>query len=94
MQVTVEIPDALAAQLIPAGQDPSRAVLEDALVQAYREDRISAHQLMEALGLETRYDLDGFLKARNVWLESTPEQLDADKSFQDSFVEEHRRKSA
>ena len=86
MQVTVNIPDDLLSQLIPAGQDPSRAVLEDALVQAYRENRISGHQLMTALGIETRYELDGFLKARQVWIEYTPEQLAADQKFQDEFV--------
>jgi len=66
MQVTVEIPDNLAAQVIPAGQDPARALLEDALVQAYRESRVSGRELMEALGIATRYELDGFLKARAV----------------------------
>ncbi len=48
IQVTVEIPDNLASQLIPDGQDPARALLEDALVQAYRENRISGHQLRQA----------------------------------------------
>jgi hypothetical protein len=94
MQVTINIPDDLAQQLIPAGQDPARAVLEDALVQAYREDRISGHQLMTALGIETRYELDGFLKARNVWIEYTTEQMAADQKFQDQFIASRTRKSA
>jgi hypothetical protein len=94
MQVTVNIPDDLAAQLIPAGQDPARAVLEDALVQAYRENRISGHQLQQALGIETRYELDGFLKARQVWIEYTPEQMAADQKFQNEFLAERARKSA
>ena len=91
MQVTVTIPDDLASQLIPAGQDPARAVLGDALVQAYRENRISGHQLMTALGIGTRYELDGFLKARQVWIEYTPEQMAADQRFQDEFVAERKR---
>ena len=94
MQVTVDIPDALAAQLISAGQDLSRAVLEDALVQAYREERVSGEQLMKALGIATRYDLDAFLKARRVWIEYTPEQMAADQKFQDEFVAERGRKTA
>lgn len=94
VQVTVEIPDELATQLIPAGQDPARAVLEDALVQAYREDRISGRQLMEALGIPTRYELDGFLKARQVWIEYTPEQMAADQKFQDDFVASRAQRSA
>jgi hypothetical protein len=94
MQVTVDIPDDLAVQLIPAGQDPARAVLEDALVQAYREDRISGHQLQQALGIETRYQLDGFLKARGVWIEYTPEQMAADKKLMEEFLAERAQRSA
>ncbi len=94
MQVTVEIPDDLAAQLIAPGYDPARSVLEDALVQAYRESRISGHQLMTALGIETRYELDGFLKARQVWIEYNPEQMVADKRFQDDFLSRRVRKPA
>jgi len=94
MQVTVEIPDNLAHQLIPEGQNPARAILEDALVQAYRENKISGHQLMQALGIETRVELDGFLKARNVWIEYTPEQMAADQKFQDEFLANRARKSA
>jgi hypothetical protein len=86
MLVTVNIPVELAMQLIPAGQDPARAILEDALVQAYREDRISSRQLMETLGIPTRYELDGFLKARRVWIEYTPEQMAGDKKFMEDFL--------
>jgi Uncharacterised protein family (UPF0175) len=94
MQVTVEIPDDLAQQIIPTGQDPARAILEDALVQAYREHKISGRQLMQALGIETRYELDGFLKARQVWIDYTPEQMAADQKFQDDFLADRARKSA
>jgi len=94
MQVVVEIPDGLASQLIATGQNPARAVLEDVLVQAYSESRISAQQLMEALGIATRYELDGFLKARQVWIDFTPEQMAADQRFQDEFVADRTRKTA
>lgn len=94
MQVVVEIPDSLASQLIAVGQNPARAVLEDVLVQAYRENRISGSQLMEALGITTHYELDGFLKARQVWIEYTPEQMAADQRFQDEFVADRARKTA
>jgi Uncharacterised protein family (UPF0175) len=94
MQVTVTIPDDLAQQLIPAGQDPARAVLEDALVQAYRENRISGYQLMTALGIETRYELDGFLKARQVWIEYPLEELRADRAAMERTLSEDSEKRA
>jgi hypothetical protein len=92
MQVTVNIPDDLAQQLIPAGQDPARAVLEDALVQAYRENRISRHQLQQALGIETRYELDGFLKARQVWIEYSLEEMERDRAVMERFLAEKSKK--
>jgi len=92
--VTVELPDELASQMIPSGQDPARAILEDALVQGYRESKISGTQLMEALGMETRYELDGFLKAHQVWIEYSAEQMAADRAFQDNFIARHRAKRA
>ena len=94
MQVTIEIPDTLAEQMIPAGQDPGRSVLEDALVQANREQRISGHQLMEALGIETRYELDGFLKARQVWIEYSLEDHERDREFMERLLAERAKKSA
>jgi len=62
MQVIVEIQDEFSQQILPAGQDPSRALLEDAALKAFCEDRITSHELRVILGFETRYQLDGFLK--------------------------------
>jgi hypothetical protein len=94
MQITIDIPDDLAGQYLPSGKDAARAVMEDALVQAYREERISGHQLMTALGIPTRYELDGFLKARQVWIEYTPEEMAADQRFQEEFVRSRANLSA
>jgi predicted HTH domain antitoxin len=43
-------------------------------VEAYRAHRLTEHQLATLLGME-RYELDGFLKRREVWLESTTDDL-------------------
>lgn len=94
MQVTVNIPDDLAAQLIPAGQDPARAVLEDALVQAYRENRISGPQLMQVLGIETRDELDGFLKSHQVWIEYSIDDLNKERDAMERILAEEMKKSA
>lgn len=66
MQVTVTIPDEFSQRILPAGQDPSRALLEDAAVKAFCDDRITAHELRLTLGFDTQYQLDGFLKARGI----------------------------
>jgi len=93
MQITVNIPDEVASRLLHEATEPARALLESAAAEAYREGRMTGYELRTLLGL-TRYDLDGFLKARGIWIEYTPEQLDADTEFQRAFVAERSRKSA
>ena len=62
MQITVTVPDELAAPLLPPGQDPSRAALQALALQAFRERRLTGYQLRTLLGISSRYELDGFLK--------------------------------
>ena len=75
MNVTVEIPDELASQMSAAGADLSRRVLEAFALEEYKADRISKAQLRRLLGFETRYELDGFLKAHEVWVNYTIDDL-------------------
>ena len=66
MQITVTVPDDLAAPLLPPGQDPARSALEAIALEAYRERRLSGYQLRTLLGIPSRYELDGFLKKHRV----------------------------
>jgi hypothetical protein len=61
MQVTVEIPDRFLDSLIPAGTDPSRALLEESVAAAYREGRLGPRSIRQLLGFETRMQVDDFL---------------------------------
>jgi predicted HTH domain antitoxin len=67
MKVTMEIPDDLAERLTREGQDPARAALEALAVEGYRSGALTSYQTRRLLGFHTRYEFDGFLKARNVW---------------------------
>jgi hypothetical protein len=67
MQITLDIPDDLAATLAAAGQDPARAALEAIALDAYRQQRLSGYQLRTMPGISSRYELDGFLKERQVY---------------------------
>jgi hypothetical protein len=67
MEITLEIPDELAAALTPPGQAPDRAALEALALEAYRERRLTGYQLRTLLGIPSRYQLDGFLKAHSVY---------------------------
>ncbi|SPF34862.1 conserved hypothetical protein [Candidatus Sulfopaludibacter sp. SbA4] len=66
MRITLEIPDDLAAILAPPGQDPARTALEAIGLEAYRQRRMTGYQLRMLLGIPSRYELDGFLKAHEV----------------------------
>lgn len=74
MQFIVKLPDELARQVIPVGSDPARIAVEDMAVEAYRAGRLTEHQLATLLGMD-RYELDGFLKKREVWLDYTEDDL-------------------
>jgi predicted HTH domain antitoxin len=60
MEITVQIPDDIAAH-----GDPGREVLEALVVAGYRAGVLTHHQASRVLGL-TRFELDGFLKARGI----------------------------
>ncbi len=77
MQITLEIPDELAAILGGSGQDLSRAALEAIGLEAYRQRRISGYQLRTLLGIPSRFELDAFLKEHEVY-DYTVEDLEKD----------------
>jgi predicted HTH domain antitoxin len=69
VRIWLDLPDDVVEQLHAEGQDLSRAALEALAIDAYRMNRITAHQLCRVLGIPSRYDLDGFLKHHGVPLE-------------------------
>jgi len=75
MNLNVEIPDDLAQRLGAAGGDLSRRALEGFALEEYKAGRLSKSELRRLLGFETRYELDGFLKAHEVWMNYTIDDL-------------------
>jgi hypothetical protein len=94
MQVTVEIPDEMAQKLAPDGQDPARALLEAVAIEGYRSGTLTAYQTRRLLRFETRFELDGFLKAHNVWEHAySLEDLEQDRRTMQRLEEEGRLKA-
>ena len=60
-------PGRMAEWLAANGQNSSRAAVEALAIEGYRSGSLSPLQTRLMLGFETRYELDGFLKAHNVW---------------------------
>jgi hypothetical protein len=71
MNLTVKIPDDIAGQLSAEGGDLARRALEAWALEEYRRGSLTEDGLRRMLGFSTRYQLDGFLKAHDVWAEYT-----------------------
>jgi hypothetical protein len=76
--VDVHIPAALADLLGGAGPGLDRQAVEALALQAYQAGKLTAYELRGILGIETRYELDGFLKARGVYEPVTLEDIRRD----------------
>jgi hypothetical protein len=63
MQVTVQIPDELAA-LVSTGKSLSRELLEAFVADAHRHDKLSRYQVGQALGFD-RWQTEDFLASRD-----------------------------
>ena len=57
MQITVQLPDDLAEH-----ENPGREALEALVAEGYRNGALNKKQVRSMLGLETGYEVDGFLK--------------------------------
>ncbi len=76
--VAVHIPAALAEQLGGPGPDLDRQAAEALAIQAYQAGTLTAFELRQILGIESRYELDGFLKARGVYEPVTLDDIHRD----------------
>jgi len=94
MEVTLNIPDDLSASLAALGPNPARAALEALAIEGYRSGAINAAQTRRLLGFETRYELDGFLKAHHVWEHAYGiEELEQDRCSMQQLEDEGRLKA-
>ncbi len=67
MQVTVEIPDQFAQDLMPEGCDPARLLLEEAVASAYRDGRLTTEQVRVLLGFGYCMQVDAFLAKHEIY---------------------------
>ena len=78
MQVHLEIPEDLAKQLAPDPADLTRAAIEAVALEGVRSGKLTASQACRLLGLPSRYEMDGFLKAHGVFLDLTLDDVRRD----------------
>jgi len=75
MDITVHIPDDLARRL---GRDLPRRALEALALEEFKLGHLTKPELRRLLGFETRAALDGFLKAHQIYVDYTVEDLERD----------------
>jgi hypothetical protein len=86
MQVTLDIPDDLAAHFAEAGKDLSQAALEALAVEGYRTQRLTESDVKRLLGYGTRMQVHTLLNQHNVDLNYTIEHLQQDIAASDKFL--------
>jgi Uncharacterised protein family (UPF0175) len=80
MNFAVEIPDDVAQRLSAVGGDLSRRALEALVAEEYKQGHLTKPDLRRLLNLETSDQIDGFLKAHDVWIDYTLQDLERERA--------------
>ena len=71
MQVNFDVPEDVAQQFAAEAGGITRAALEALAIEGVRSGKLTVHQAREMLGIPSRNEMDGFLKAHGVLLPLT-----------------------
>jgi hypothetical protein len=86
VEITVHIPDDLAASIKASNGDLSRRILEAYALDAYRSGELTSHQVGQLLGLESPMETDAFLKQHGAYIEYTDAEVAAQRqALQDAL---------
>jgi hypothetical protein len=78
MEVRIEVPEEFARRFASDAEGLARVALEALAAEGVRSGKLTAFQARNLLGIQSRYDMDGFLKARGVFLDLTLEDVQKD----------------
>ena len=65
--ITLQLPEEIARQLGTKWRDLPRAALVSLVAEAYRAELLSAEQVRQALGFDTRFQVEEFLKQHELY---------------------------
>jgi len=85
MRVTLEVPEDLAPLLSAGSGGLTKAALEALALEGLRSRKISVAQARRLLGVGSRYEMDGFLKAHQIFLPLTIEEVERDAETARAF---------
>jgi hypothetical protein len=78
MQLTINLPEDIAAALEGEWKDLPHGSLEAIAVEAYRTGVLHESQIRRLMGFETRFEVHALLKKHGVPLRITVEDVEAD----------------
>ncbi len=78
MNVAIEIPETVSVPLRLSWQDMPQRVLEAVAVEAYRSGVLTAYQVGELLGHNSRWETESFLQRTHAYLHYTEADLERD----------------
>jgi hypothetical protein len=79
MDVHLEIPEEFARPLAADAKGLARVALEALAAEGVRSGKLTVYQARRLLGIESRYEMDGLLKAHGVFLDLTIEGVQKDR---------------
>jgi hypothetical protein len=85
MQVNLDVPEDVAQQFAAEPGGITRAALEALAIEGMRSGRLTTHQARQMLGIPSRYEMDGFLKAHGVLLPVTLQEVVRDGETATAF---------
>ncbi|MCX6617168.1 MAG: UPF0175 family protein [Acidobacteria bacterium] len=85
MQITLDVPEDIAADLAAKGENLPRAALEALAIEEYRAQKLSTAQLRRLLGYQIRMQAHAFLKKHGVYLHYTLADLEHDRQAGDAL---------
>lgn len=88
MQIKIALPDEVADSLSAKWGSVERKLMEMIAIEAYREGSISVGKVRELLGMETRWEIDTFLKEKGVDLTYNEADFQADRQIHEQLRNE------
>jgi len=85
MQVHLDVPEDIARQFAAEPGGVTRAALEALAIEGARSGKLTIQQARQMLGITSRYEMDGFLKAHGVLLPVTIEEVVTDSQTAIAF---------
>lgn len=86
MRVELDVPDEMARQFAAQPGGITRAATEGLAAEGVRSGKLTVYQARQLLGIRSRYEMDGFLKAHGVLLPISTEQVVADSDTAMKFA--------